>query len=343
MILTLRVLVGLGQGATFPVALNIITSWASTQEIGIVIALSSGGQYLGAILANSVSGILAASNFLGGWPSLFYVFAGLGVVWSILWFIFVRDSPQDSKCMSESEKHFLRVHSLPKTDVKISEIPWKSILSCGPVWSTIIFHGCNCYSYFMLLSDLPKFIVEVLHFNIKDSGFIGSVPYIMTWLGFIISGRISDVVISKGMLSKVVTRKVVGIFSMFIPGVLLFFSTFFNDKLPILVFMNLAMFFQGFVNSCMYVNYTDLSPRFAAILCGLGNTLCALLGIVGPVIVGFLINGIPLEDTTKLKHRWQIAFASASLIWALGSIQFCVFGSATVQSWNKEKRDDNEI
>ena len=339
-LLSLRVLIGLGQGVTFPVALNIITSWAPTSEVGLFTALASGGQYIGAILANSVSGLLAGGTFLEGWPSLFYVYSAIGVTWAALWFTFVRDSPEDSRWVSDSEKDLLRISVPPKKVLVFSEIPWRRILTSGPVLSAVLMHGLNGFGYFMILSDLPKYMVEQLHFNIKDSGFVASVPYIMTWLGFVSSGKFSDLLISKNVLSTSRTRKVIGLAALTVPAILLFSLSYFNDTVPILVFMNIAMYFQGFANSAYYVNYIDLSPRFSAVLCGVGNSLCAAMGLLGPLFVGFLIDGIPAEETSKLRGQWRIAFAVASVLWIIGSVQYCVFGSGERQSWdNVEDKD----
>ena len=62
MLIALRLLIGLGQGVTFPVALNIISSWAPSVQFTTFTALGGGGQYLGAVLANSVSGLLASGS-----------------------------------------------------------------------------------------------------------------------------------------------------------------------------------------------------------------------------------------------------------------------------------------
>ena len=339
---SLRILIGLGQGVTFPVALNIITNWAPIQEKGLFTALSSGGQYLGAVLANAISGVLADSNFLGGWPGLFYVYGTVGVVWAVLWFLLVRDSPDKSQCVSSAEREYLAASTAPTRKMLISDIPWRGILTCRPFWSTVLIHTCNGYGYFMLLSDLPKFMVEVLEYDIKKSGFVASVPYIAIWLGYTSSGWLSDKLISSGTLSKTSTRKFCGIGAMFIPAILLFSLTYLEHNVPILIFMNIAMFFQGFANSCYYVNYMDLSPRFSAVLCGVGNGMCAASGLLGPVLVGLLINGVDKDDHVKLHHQWQTAFISASVVWMFGAVQYCVFGSAVLQSWNGDEKKEEE-
>ena len=343
--IALRLFIGLGQGVTFPVALNIFASWAPAAQFATFTALSGGGQYLGAVLANSVSGLLASSSFLEGWPSLFYVYGGLGVLWALLWFVFVTDDPSNSYWTSSAEKEYLAASTVPRKTVQISEIPWKRLGKSGKFWSTCLIHACNGYGFFMLLTDIPKFMVEVLDYDIKKSGFLASVPYILIYLGYISSGYISDLLVKREILSKTWTRKLCGLCAMFLPAILLFIMAFLENNVPILVLMNIAMYFQGYAHPCYYVNYADLSPRFSAILCGIGNSLSAVAGILGPIFVGYLVNNV---ESAKLHQRWKIAFISASAIWMLGSIQFCIFGSAEVQAWNshginlKEEEEEDE-
>lgn len=130
------------------------------------------------------------------------------------------------------------------------------------------------------------------------------------------------------------TRKTCGMLALFVPAVLLVVMSYLDHNLPVLVLMNIAMFFQGFANCSYYFNYMDLSPRFSAVLCGIGNGLCAVAGFVGPVFIGMLTNGIPEGEHERLHRQWQKAFISASGVWAVGALQFCVFGSAEIQPWN---------
>ncbi|XP_063690191.1 sialin-like [Bolinopsis microptera] len=332
--IALRLFIGLGQGVTFPVALNIIATWAPTSQFATFSALSSGGQYLGAVLANSVSGLLASGSFLEGWPSLFYVYGGCGVLWALLWFVFVRDDPATSYWTSNAEREYLAATTVPKKAVQISEIPWKSILKSGRFRSTCVMHMCNGYGFFMLLSDIPKFMIEVLQYNMKDSGFIASLPYVMIYLGYTSGGYFSDLLIRNGILSKTWTRKFCSVAAQIIPAILLAAMAYCENNVPILILLNITMYFQGYANLCYYVNYVDLSPRFSVILCGIGNGLSAVAGILGPIAVGFLVNDVDPDDYEKLHERWKIAFLSASAVWMFGSVQYCVFGSAEVQPWN---------
>ena len=61
-----------------------------------------------------ISGWLCETDFLGGWPSVFYVFGGLGLVWGLAWFPLVRDKPQNHPRISQSELHFITSNIKPE-------------------------------------------------------------------------------------------------------------------------------------------------------------------------------------------------------------------------------------
>lgn len=64
------------------------------------------GAQIGVATAMLLGGWLCNTNFLGGWPSVFYVFGTVGIIWGILWFLLVPHRPQNDPILPESElKH----------------------------------------------------------------------------------------------------------------------------------------------------------------------------------------------------------------------------------------------
>ena len=55
----------------------------------------------------SVGGWLSNTNFLGGWPSAFYIFGSLGVIWGIPWFLIAHDLPEQHPRISPSELQYI--------------------------------------------------------------------------------------------------------------------------------------------------------------------------------------------------------------------------------------------
>ena len=54
-----------------------------------------------------VSSYLCESRL--GWPSVFYLFGGLGVLWFVAWALLVHDGPDVHPRISPQEKMFLQV------------------------------------------------------------------------------------------------------------------------------------------------------------------------------------------------------------------------------------------
>lgn len=79
-LIIVRILMGLGEGTTFPALSVLLSQWVPIKERGKLGALVLGGGQVGTILGNSLSGVLLD---VYDWPVVFYLFGGLGVVWFI--------------------------------------------------------------------------------------------------------------------------------------------------------------------------------------------------------------------------------------------------------------------
>ncbi len=69
-------------GVAFPAVHSLISKWTPANEQSRAVAIVTAASYFGAILAFMLSSPIAAAI---GWPWIFYTFAGLGLIWSILW------------------------------------------------------------------------------------------------------------------------------------------------------------------------------------------------------------------------------------------------------------------
>lgn len=86
---------------------------------------------MGTVVALPIGGLLAGSG--GGWPSIFYVFGGLGLGWSVLWFFLSASSPAEHSFVSEREREYIEASLQEKTTVRSVKTPWLSIVTSGPM------------------------------------------------------------------------------------------------------------------------------------------------------------------------------------------------------------------
>lgn len=87
------------------------------------------------------------------------------------------------------------------------ETPWRCILTSVPVWVLLIADVGHRWGIYTVLTDLPKYMKEVLHFHIEQSGYFASLPFLAMWKVSMISGYVSDILISKGLLTITFSRK----------------------------------------------------------------------------------------------------------------------------------------
>lgn len=81
-LIALRVLMGIGEGTTFPAMSALLSQWIPLKERSKLGAFVFGGAQIGTILGNSVSGLLIHS--FNNVDVVFYFFGGMAIIYVIL-------------------------------------------------------------------------------------------------------------------------------------------------------------------------------------------------------------------------------------------------------------------
>lgn len=100
----------------------------------------------------------------------FFHIAGLiGLVWSILWFWIIFETPAKHPRISpEERKEIEDAIGSSASKKKPTYVPWSSILTAPCVWAIILTHGTSVFCYFTIVNQLPTYMKYILHFDIKS-------------------------------------------------------------------------------------------------------------------------------------------------------------------------------
>ncbi len=52
-------------------------------------------------------------------------------------------------------------------EARPQSVPWRSILTSVPVWALVLTHMAQNWGFYTLLTELPTYMKNILHFNIK--------------------------------------------------------------------------------------------------------------------------------------------------------------------------------
>lgn len=180
-VLIVRAGQGFFLGATWPAIPPMATKWIPPLERSKFIANMMASS-LGAALTLPICGYLI-STF--GWASVFYSTGVVGLLWSILWFVLIYDSPAQHPRISKEERMEIETkiaEGAGGKSIKPSRVPWIPLLTSLPVWSIIITHACSVFGFFMIVNQLPTYMKDVLNYNIKKNGLLSSLPYLGKFL-----------------------------------------------------------------------------------------------------------------------------------------------------------------
>nr|XP_026696646.1 sialin [Ciona intestinalis] len=331
LLIILRIFEGIGEGVTFPAMHSMWGIWAPPSERSRLVSITYAGCHLGTVIAQPISGILCASTFLGGWPSVFYVFGTLGILWCIVWFIFAHSKPADHPRITTSELNYIQSNLEPKDD-SVS-VPWWEIATSKRVWAISIAHFCNNWGFYTLLTCLPTYLKDVLKFDIQQDGFISALPYLVMWISINFNGLLADYLREKEILNTTQTRKIFNAVAFIGPGIFLVASGFVGcNKVAAVSLICLATAFNGAGFPGFNTNHVDIGPRYAGILMGITNTWATIPGFAAPAVVGLLTENNPSRS------QWRIVFYIAAGVYLTGTILYSLMATGEEQEWNRGKK-----
>ncbi|HPU15760.1 MAG TPA: MFS transporter, partial [Polymorphobacter sp.] len=125
-----RILMGMGEAATFPAIFNLYARWLPKAERTRGVVLAYAGIPLGTVFALSTTGWLVEHH---GWESVFHVFGGAGLVFAVVWMLFIHGSPAKHPRISAGERDLLA--DCISDDGPRVAIPWAGLLRHKAVWA----------------------------------------------------------------------------------------------------------------------------------------------------------------------------------------------------------------
>nr|XP_019539847.2 sialin-like [Aedes albopictus] len=329
-VIAVRVLEGVFQGVTFPCMHAIWSRWAPPSERSRMVLFSFAGVFVGTILGMLLSGVMSKS---WNWESVFYFFGAIGCAWYVGWLFLVRNSPEDDRYITTKEKEFILM-SLDRNEQDSQKVkhPWKGILTSTAVYGLVTANFCHNWGFYTLLTQLPRFLKEALHYGVQSSGFISAIPYFGMSITLYIAGYLADWFQIKGILTTTQVRRNFNCGAFLVQCVSMIITAAVFTPAVSIVFITLAVSAGAFAWSGYAVNHLDLSPKSAGLLMGISNSFGTAAGIITPIVVGYLTAG-------NSPGEWKLVFYIAAGVYAFGIVVYWFWASGELQPWSIEMQE----
>jgi ACS family sodium-dependent inorganic phosphate cotransporter len=309
MLYAARIAMGLGEAVTLPAAYSLFSRWAPPSERTRFVALFISGIPAGTLFALLTSGWIMTRY---GWPSLFYAFGAVGVIFSVAWFLFARNDPREHPKLSAEERALFDAQT-PQTAERL-KTPWGRFLSLPAFWALFINDFCTKWSFYVLLAWLPSYFHKSFNLTVTNAGILSAAPWLATFAMNHVGAFISDGLIGRGM-SVTHVRKLIQISALILAAGFLLAAPLAQSTAVALLIMCGASAGLGLTSAGFASNHLDIAPRYAGILVGITTVAGTLPGVIGVAVTGWLV-----DQTGSFNAPLMLSAAIAlfgALIWLL--------------------------
>jgi ACS family D-galactonate transporter-like MFS transporter len=290
----LRMVVGFFEVPTFLINNRIATTWFGEKERATCIAVYTAAESVGLAFLTPV---LVWLKVAFGWPSVFIFTGILGLLWSVVFFRAYRD-PVDHPGVNAAEIHQIAasggIPDLSKRGVERraagGATPWRDfaiVLGRRKLWGIYFGHFVYGTVGTFFRSWFPTYLVNFRHFTFIKAGFYVSLPFLAVFLGVLLSGAISDLLVRRGY-SLTFARKapIIGglVFSTSIIG-----ANYVDSEPLIILFLTFAFFCNGVASIHWSLVSSTAPERLIGLTSSVFNCVGGIAGILSPIVIGLLL------------------------------------------------------
>jgi MFS transporter, ACS family, glucarate transporter len=299
-LLAARLLLGFGEGATFPASTAAMSRWVAKDKRGFAQGVTHAASRIGNAVAPAVIVVVMAH---WGWRQSFYICGVFSLLWVAVWALTFTEHPQDHPRITREE-----LAVLPAPKAKANAVPWKALFRrMVPV--TIVYF-CYGWTLWLFLSWIPQYFLHSYHLELQKSALFASVVFFAGVIGDTLGGIVTDWVYRRtGSLRRarswMVSICMVLCFVSLVPLMLT------HDLYLSMSCLAAGFFFAEMTIGPMWAVPMDIAPEFSGTASGMMNTGSALAAIISPVAGGFLI------DTFG---SWELPFVGSMVLMAIGVV-----------------------
>ena len=278
-LLLVRFCFGAGEAGAYPNASAVIARWIPaakrTRAWGIVWLTAQVGAAFSPLLVVPI-------QVRYGWRAPFFVFGAVGVVWSVVWYTWFRDSPREKPGVGEAELR--EIGSAP--GLHHHRMPWARALRMPAFWRIAAIGACYVYTLGFFQGWLQTYLVRGRGFT-EAALVLSSLTYVIGAVANGLGGFAGDWMISRyGLRNGRRWLGVAGLSAAALSMTAAFVAP--SGKLS-LVFLSCAYGGILFQQPTLCALCNDVGRKNAGAVFGFMNTASNVASAVSSVVFGYLV------------------------------------------------------
>ncbi|AXK61322.1 MULTISPECIES: MFS transporter [Burkholderia] len=297
-LLAARLLLGLGEGATFPAATSAMSRWVPREKRGFAQGITHAFSRVGnAVAPAAVVAVMAVY----GWRESFYICGVISIVWVAIWALVYTEHPKDHPRITQAE-----LDTLPPPKPKPATVPW------GPLFRRMmpvtIVYFCYGWTLWLFLSWIPQYFLHSYDLDLKKSAIFASAVFFAGVIGDTLGGLVTDRILTRTGNLKRARSWMVSICMLF--TLLSLLPLLFTHHLYVsMACLSAGFFFAEMTIGPMWAVPMDIAPEHSGTASGMMNSGSALAAILSPVISGYVIDRF---------GNWELPFIGSMVLMGVG-------------------------
>ncbi|GIY36963.1 putative sialin [Caerostris extrusa] len=315
-------------GPRDPCALPPDLRWIPESERSFNASFILAGYGVGTFLSFLTSGMLCASDFLGGWPSVFYIGGLCGFVWCLLCYLFIYERPKDHPTISKKELNYISNHLGNVEQKQIKKIPWRCLLTSVPFWALALGYFGQFWILGFYSTVQTLYMGTILNLDSITNGELSCVPPLARGVFACICGYPADIALKRGYVGKAFIRKGATVINT-VFSCAGFVAILLAGCNPLLntIFFTIGGLLGDFITFGVCMGGVDIAPNLSGTVSGILNFIGVIPFFLIPALVGF---------STKYERsmaQWRYVYCGTIGVVVLTTAVYVFFGTSDAQQW----------
>lgn len=302
-LLIVRFLFGAGEAGAFPNLARSLSRWFPLRERGRANGVMLLGSRFGGMLSAPIA-LLCITQW--GWRITFGLFGSIGLVWAAAWFAWYRDRPDEHPAVTAAEVAWIQQDGGAPAR---HNTPWAALFASRNLYAICLMYFAFGYGLYFYFTWLPTYLINVLGFSTLAGGAFAALPFLLAGIADVAGGWLTDHLSRAHGLR--VGRCYLGCASFLVCAGLLVASTVIDSAVAKALLLACALASADFALSAAWAVPLDIAPDHAGVVTGWMNTLGNLGGLLGPLVVGFVVEEY---------GSWVIPFYIAAGMYVVGAL-----------------------
>ncbi len=298
-----RAALGAGEAANFPAQASFIGKYLPKHLFSRIQGFNLSAMPVGGLVATPIA-VYAMTTW--GWRSVFYIFAGLSLLWGVWWMWLTKRAGMTDEAPPVAEAGTLQpASSQDAASEGIFEHPMKQL----EVWGSSLVWYSGAYIFYFFLMWLPTYFVKARGLSNAEMAQVVTITWAVLFVMMNVAGYLVDIVRKKSK-HNIFWRRMILAGALVWASIFIFLLQYAQTSKEAVILICIAFVGLSFQWPVAFALPIDYAPKKSGVITAFMNVWGQVAGILAPLITGYVITG----------GQWDKAFLVTAVFALLGAI-----------------------